>query len=290
MSPNSIGGVWAASITPLRDDLSVDHQRLADHAAGLLSEGCTGVVLFGTTGEAPSFTVGERMISLDTLLGAGIPPDRLVVGTGCPSLGDTVALTRHASANEVAGVLVMPPYLFKKPSEAGVVTWYRRLLDDSADTDPKLYLYHYPALSGVDITSNLIAALVESHPDLVKGIKDSSGDLATLERFLEHARLISVMPGTERLMQTALAGGGAGVITAGANVNAAGIAQVAAGVAPDRMLLVRDSVDQHGGITAIKACLAVDESDNIRLVRPPLMPLDWAAAERARTAIRAALE
>lgn len=289
MNPGTIRGVWAASITPLTSDLAVDHDRLTQHVGHLLSEGCDGVVLFGTTGEAPSFTVGERILTLETLVGSGIPPDRLVVGTGCPSLGDTVALSRHASGSEVAGVLVMPPYLFKQPDDAGVIAWYREVLDDLADVGGRLYLYHYPELSGVPIGDAVIEALLSSHGASVMGLKDSSNDPATLDRFLRFADDIAVMPGTEQGLLPALAGGGRGVITAGANVNAAGIARAAASGQGDHMLAVRAQVDRHGGIPAIKAALAVSVEDSMNLVRPPLVPLKGAARDAAASAIQGAL-
>ena len=289
MNPGAITGVWAASITPLTSDLAVDHDRLSSHVGHLLSEGCEGIVLFGTTGEAPSFTVAERLITLETLIASGIPPERIVVGTGCPSLGDTVALSRHASELSVAGVLVMPPYLFKEPEPRGVINWYRQLLDDTADVSPRVYLYHYPQLSGVLIGNELIDALIDSHSRLVYGIKDSSGNPATLARYLAYSERLAIMPGTERGLLDGLAGGSTGIITAGANVNAAGIVHTASSGDPAKMLAVRSEVDRHGGIIALKAALATDADDSMNLVRPPLVALEGEAREAASRAIRAAL-
>jgi len=289
MNPGAIHGVWAASITPLTNELAVDFDRLTNHVGHLLSEGCEGIVLFGTTGEAPSFTVAERILTLETLLGAGIPAERILVGTGCPSLGDTVALSRHASEHDVAGVLVMPPYLFKEPEPRGLIAWYRELLDDIADVDGRVYLYHYPQLSGVLIGNELIDALLDSHPRSVYGIKDSSGNPATLSRYLAYAAQLAILPGTERGLLDGLAGGGTGLITAGANVNAAGIVETAVSGDPAKMLAVRNEVDRHGGIVAIKAALAADADDSMNLVRPPLVPLEGEDRQAASDAIREAL-
>ncbi len=289
MNPGAIHGVWAASITPFTNELSVDFDRLGNHAGHLLSEGCEGIALFGTTGEGPSFTVAERIITLETLLGSGIPPERVLVGTGCPSLGDTVALSRHASEQGVAGVLVMPPYLFKEPEPRGLIAWYRALLDQIADVDGRVYLYHYPQLSGVIIGNELIDALLESHPHSVYGVKDSSGNPATLTRYLAYSDQLAILPGTERGLLDGLAGGGTGLITAGANVNAAGIVETAISGDPAKMLAVRNEVDRHGGIVALKAALAVDAVDPMNLVRPPLVPLEGEARQAASDAIREAL-
>ncbi len=289
MNPGAIHGVWAASITPFTNELSVDFDRLGNHAGHLLSEGCEGIALFGTTGEGPSFTVAERIITLETLLGSGIPPERVLVGTGCPSLGDTVALSRHASEQGVAGVLVMPPYLFQEPEPRGLIAWYRALLDQIADVDGRVYLYHYPQLSGVIIGNELIDALLESHPHSVYGVKDSSGNPATLTRYLAYSDQLAILPGTERGLLDGLAGGGTGLITAGANVNAAGIVETAISGDPAKMLAVRNEVDRHGGIVALKAALAVDAVDPMNLVRPPLVPLEGEARQAASDAIREAL-
>ena len=289
MNPGAIHGVWAASITPFTNELSVDFDRLGHHAGHLLSEGCEGIALFGTTGEGPSFTVAERILTLETLLGLGIPAERVLVGTGCPSLGDTVALSRHASEQGVAGVLVMPPYLFKEPEPRGLIAWYRELLDQIADVDGRVYLYHYPQLSGVIIGNELIDALLESHPHSVYGVKDSSGNPATLTRYLAYSDQLAILPGTERGLLDGLAGGGTGLITAGANVNAAGIVETAISGDPTKMLAVRNEVDRHGGIVALKAALAVDAVDSMNLVRPPLVALEGEARQAASDAIREAL-
>jgi 4-hydroxy-tetrahydrodipicolinate synthase len=115
------GGIYAASLTPLKDDSSIAHELLAAHCNHLLGNGCDGIALFGTTGEASSYTVGERICALDAIVGGGVPANRLLVGTGCTAIPDTVALTRHAIETGAGGVLVIPPFFFKNVSDAGVI-------------------------------------------------------------------------------------------------------------------------------------------------------------------------
>jgi hypothetical protein len=169
-------GVLAATLTPLRADGAPDARMLAEHCRGLLAQGCTSIVVLGTTGEANSFTVDERRSILETLLRSGFTPDDLIVGTGCCAAGDTIALTRHAIANGVARVLVLPPFYYKKVSDGGIFDSYARVIEGIADDRLRVYLYLIPQLSGVQIGVDLIARLLEAFPQQIAGLKDSSGD------------------------------------------------------------------------------------------------------------------
>lgn len=272
-------GVWAASLTPLDIHLLPDHGLFAEHIAELLSTGCDGVVVFGTTGEAPSFSVLERKAALEALLDRGIDPGRLMVGTGCSALTDTVDLTSHAISVGVDRALVVPPFFLKDPPTAGVWDSYREVLERVGTTGWHLYLYNFPRLSGVPVTVELVASLREFHGELVVGVKDSSGDIGSLQKFLDIPDFV-VMPGTERLLVEGFRLGAAGVITATGNINAAGISAVYRGLvkeAPvdDRsMLAVRSAVERLSPIPAMKAVLAERTGHGgWSRVRPPLLPL-----------------
>jgi 4-hydroxy-tetrahydrodipicolinate synthase len=136
-------GVFAAALTPLRDDLSVDHEAFAEHCRWLLANGCNGVAPMGTTGEANSFSVAERIEALDRLIDADIPPSRLLVGTGCCAIPDTVALTRHAVALGTGGVLALPPFYYKNVSDDGLYAAFDQVIQRVGDRRLKLYLYHF---------------------------------------------------------------------------------------------------------------------------------------------------
>ena len=174
--PIDLRGVFAPIVTPFRpSDGEVDLPWIAGHVAYLRAHGCTGVIPCGTNGEAASLSVAERIqVAEAALAAAGDMP--VIVGTGAAALPDAVALTRHAFAAGAAAVLVMPPFYFKKPSEAGVAAWFQRLFDAAVPPGGRVLLYHIPQTTGVPITDGVLQALLASHGALVYGLKDSTGD------------------------------------------------------------------------------------------------------------------
>lgn len=275
-------GVWAASLTPLSARLDADLDLLTEHTTRLLEDGCDGIVLFGTTGEAASFSVAERRAALEGLLDRGFDPSRLMVGTGCAALTDTVDLTQHALSIGVDRVLIIPPFFVKEPPPVGVWDSYREIIERVGSPNWQLFLYNFPKLSGVPITADLVHSLREFHGEIVVGIKDSSGEITSLHNYLSVPGF-SVMPGTERLLVEGFRLGAAGVITATANINATGIATVFAeltgGSAPDdrAMLSMRGIVERYGTIPAMKSVLARRSGyEGWSRLRPPLIPLTGA--------------
>ena len=142
-----IRGVWCATLTPLDASGAPDARVLAAHVERLFAAGVDGIALFGTTGEGQSFSVAQRRRGLDALLAAGIPPQRVVAGTGCAAIADTIELTRHAVGAGCAGALVLPPFFFKGLSEEGIYASYARLIEGVADARLRLYLYHIPQVT-----------------------------------------------------------------------------------------------------------------------------------------------
>jgi len=275
----TISGIWTAMITPIGPDNNIDYEKLGHHAHALMGV-CDGIVLFGSTGEAPSFSDTERTEALESLLRSGIAPARIVVGTGCTSLPTTVALTRHAVSHDVAGVLVVPPFYFKGVSDEGILTCYEDLIEQ-VGPGLRLYLYHFPKLSGVPLSVSVVASLRESFPDIVVGIKDSTGDFESVQAFLSIQGL-AVFPGTERILSEAKQAGAAGVITASGNVNARDISTAwKDGTGVENMLAVRSAVEQAGTIVGSKAFLAHQHDDpSWNRVRAPfvtLSPIDQGA-------------
>jgi 4-hydroxy-tetrahydrodipicolinate synthase len=216
-APSGPCGVFAATLTPITDDLAPDPAALIRHCRWLLANGCDGIAPLGTTGEASSFSVGERLAILDALDESDIPCERLIVGTGSAALTDTVDLTRRAVAMGAAGALVLPPYYFKNPSEDGLFAFFSEVVQRVGDTRLRLYLYHFPQTSAVPIGLSLIERLMTRYPKVIAGAKDSSGELGNM---LAMARIphFQVFSGTERLLLPVLEAGGVGCITAGANV------------------------------------------------------------------------
>jgi 4-hydroxy-tetrahydrodipicolinate synthase len=213
-----IRGVWCATLTPLDALGAPDAGVLSAHVKRLFAAGVDGIALFGTTGEGQSFSVAQRKSGLDALLAAGVPPERIVAGTGCAALADTIELTRHAIGAGCAGALVLPPFFFKDPSEEGVYESYARLIDGVADGRLRLYLYHIPQVTGVPIPHDVISRLVTTYPRALAGIKDSEGNLGHTRRLLERFRTLSVFVGHEPHLPAALAAGGAGTICGVANL------------------------------------------------------------------------
>jgi 4-hydroxy-tetrahydrodipicolinate synthase len=214
----AVRGVWCATLTPVRPDGAVDAPRLVAHVRALLASGVDGVALFGTTGEGQSFSAAERRAGLEALIGGGIDPTRILAGTGCAALPETIELTRHAVACGCAGALVLPPFFFKDVGADAVFASFARVIDEVADERLRMYLYHIPQVSGVAIPHASIARLRETYPSVVAGVKDSQCDLDHSLRLLAAFPELSIFVGFEPHLPAALAAGGAGTICGIANL------------------------------------------------------------------------
>ena len=276
-------GVFAPVVTPFRADLSPDGGRFLALSKRLLDEGCDGLVPFGTTSEANSLSLEERMELLETLLDGGIGADRLIVGTGLSAIPETVRLTGHAVGLGCAGVLMLPPFFYKGMSDEGLFAAYAEVIERVADDRLRIYLYHIPKVSGVAISAGLIGRLREAYPDTVIGIKDSSGDWDNTRMLLEDFPGLQVFPGNELIMLDALRLGAVGCITATANVNAAGLARLYAEQTDELQEAassVRRAVQSQAMVPALKQIIARRHKDDGWLtLRPPFVGLDEAQAE-----------
>ncbi len=277
-------GVWSPAMTPFDANLAPDPTRFVAHVAWLLEQGCHGVALFGTTSEATSLSVEERIGLLEAVLERGIAPDRLMVGTGCAALTDTVRLTGHAAGLGCARVLMLPPFYYKGVSDQGLFDSYSQVIDRVGRSDLQVYFYHFPKLSGVPITIGLIERLVARYPAIIAGLKDSSGDGDNTAMLIERFPDLAIFPGSETFLLAMLRIGGAGCITASANVNPAAIRQVwdafhddAPDVAARQAAIekTRRAIEAHAMVPALKYIAAHHRSDDAwRRVRPPLVALD----------------
>lgn len=278
-------GVLAPVVTPFTEDLAPDATRFVRHCKWLLAHGCSGLAVFGTNSEANSLSAEERMMLLEELVQAGVPADRLMPGTGCCALTDSVRLTAHAVKLGCAGVLMLPPFYYKGVSEDGVFAAYARAIE-AAGPGLRLYLYHIPQMSGVPVTLSLIARLMATFPGVVAGLKDSSGNWENTAAVIAAFPAIEVYSASESLLPRNIAAGGAGCISATANVNAAGIARLirAAGTDDEAAALadagrIRAAFEAMPVIPAVKAAIARRLGDAAyATVRPPLAPLGPAHA------------
>jgi 4-hydroxy-tetrahydrodipicolinate synthase len=214
-------GVYAAAVTPLRSTLAPDTQGVISLMEFLHQRGCHGVLLMGTTGEGPSLSPSERrqlLKSAQTYRETN-PDFRLLAGTGTPSLQETIDLTREAFRLGVDGVVVLPPYYFRKVDDDGLFAWFSYVIQKAVPDGRALFGYHFPGVSGVSLSLDLLARLKDAYPNRFAGLKDSSGDAeharALVERFGSD---LLVFTGSDRLLTHALQNHAAGCITALANL------------------------------------------------------------------------
>lgn len=278
-------GVFSAALTPITADHAPDYALFITHCRRLLAEGCDGIAMLGTTGEANSFSSDERRALLEAVVGAGIAPEKLLPGTGVAAVSETVALTRHALSLGVTTVVMLPPFYYKGVTEDGVYAAYSEVVERVADPRLRVVLYHIPQMSAVPIPFAVITRLREAFPGTFTGIKDSAGDLAHMEALVEAFPGLAVLAGADPLMLPLLRKGGAGCITATSNLVAADLAFVfrhfadasrAAEVeaAQARIVAMRNRASRFAQMASLKALLAhrTGESGWHRL-RPPLLPL-----------------
>ncbi|MBK5206132.1 MAG: dihydrodipicolinate synthase family protein [Polaromonas sp.] len=276
-------GVFSPVITPFAANLSPDASRLVRHCRWLISQD-VGLAVFGTNSEANSMSVPEKMTLLDALVEAGVPGDRMMPGTGCCALTDTVELTRHAVRHGAGGVLMLPPFYYKGVSDDGLFASYAEVIERVADERLRIYLYHIPQVSQVPISLSLIERLLKAYPGVIAGVKDSSGDWentkAMLERFQPQG--FDVFAGSESFLLANMRGGGAGCITATGNVNPGAISQLYrtwqqpdADAQQKALDAVRNTFQKFPMIPALKAAVAHFAGDaGYATVRPPLVKLN----------------
>jgi len=211
-------------VTPFRADLSPDSARLIAHCKWLIAQNC-GLAVFGTNSEANSMAAAERMELLDAVVASGVEPARMMPGTGCCSLTETVALTAHAVRHGCAGVLMLPPFYYKSVSEEGLYRYFSEVVQRVGDARLRVYLYHIPPVAMVGITPGLVERLLKDYPGTIAGMKDSSGDWNNTKTFLEAFSKsgFDIFVGSETFLLENMRHGGAGCISATANVNAAAI-------------------------------------------------------------------
>jgi len=290
-------GIFAASLTPLKSNLSIDAELMLEHCLCLLENGCDGLVIFGTTGEANSFSVRERIELLDALLGGGLPPHKLLVGTGCCALPDSVELTQHAVKNDVGGVLVLPPFYYKNISDEGIFYALDRLIQEVKDERLRVYLYHFPKMAIISFSPSLIRRMFETFPNIIIGMKDSSGDFENMKTNHNTFPGFDVYAGTEQILSEILQIGAAGCVSASINLTSRLAARVKnafpseeSTVLQKKLNAVRKEFEKYPMIPALKQMMA-RKTGHIGWtnLRPPLVSLnepDGRALEEALDALQ----
>ncbi|WEX11271.1 dihydrodipicolinate synthase family protein [Chelativorans sp. AA-79] len=282
---STVRGVFSAAATPLNAKLEPDHAALVAHCRQLLVDGCHGIALLGSTGEANSFSVAERMDMLEAVVAGGIPAEALLPGTGLCAAPETIALTRHALGLGVTKVVMLPPFYYKGVSDAGLFDAYSRIVEDVADDRLRIILYHIPPISQVPLGHDLIARLCEKFPGTIAGVKDSGGKLDNMVSLAKSFPQLSILAGADPLLLPLLQEEGGGCITATSNLAARQLrivfdkhadpeASAEVNAAQARIVALREASNRFVQIPTIKAMLARRYGAPAWAnVRPPLVRL-----------------
>ena len=262
---SKIQGIIAPILTPFEADGRIARDLWVAHTKWVLDQGAHYLSPFGTTGEALSLSVRERMDALAWLVEAGLPPDRLAPGTGLTDLPETAELSAHALGLGCAGVMVLPSFFYPGVGDDGQARYFSELIEKIGDPKLRLILYHIPQNSGVPVSPGLAARLSACFPEIVVGYKDSAGNWENTLAVIAAAPKLAVFPSSEAQLTNGLANGAAGCISASVNLNAAAIRAVYDGVRAGRDVKVADAnikafrktVQDAGLIPGMKAVLAV---------------------------------
>jgi 4-hydroxy-tetrahydrodipicolinate synthase len=280
---NKLQGVIAAVATAVDEKGEPDCARATALARFLLDNGCDGLNVLGTTGEATSFSLEQRKRVMTAYKDNGLPLDRLMVGTGAASVADAVALTRHAAELGFAGALVLPPFYYKGVPDDGLVAYVETIVQATAGKPIPLYLYHFPSQSGLPWHVKLVRRLLDTFGARIVGLKDSSGDMAYAREAAAIAKSFKVFPSTEAVLLEARSGTFAGCISATANLNADLCARAWRGGdtnALEQAVTIRKLFDGKQLVPGVKALLAHIHGDPAwGRVQPPLSA--FPAADRA---------
>jgi 4-hydroxy-tetrahydrodipicolinate synthase len=292
MADLKITGVYCAAVTPVTDDLAPDHAAFVAHCRRLLNDGCDGIAMLGTTGEANSFSSAERKTLLEAVITGGVRPERLLPGTGVAALTETVELTRHALSLGVNRVVMLPPFYYKGISDDGLFASYAEVVERIGDARLQVVLYHIPQFSAVPITFPVIARLRARYSSVFVGLKDAAGEMSNMVALVDEFPGFAVLAGADPLMLPLLRKGGAGCITATSNLIARDLAFIfrhyadparAADVeaAQARVVAMRSRVSKFAQIASIKALIAGQTGHvSWRKLRPPLLALNNAEIDQ----------
>ncbi|HTV37480.1 MAG TPA: dihydrodipicolinate synthase family protein [Xanthobacteraceae bacterium] len=294
MTTKTLQGVIAAIATAVEANGEPDCTRSLALARFLLDNGCDGLNVLGTTGEATSFSLEQRKRVMSAYASSGLPLDRMMVGTGAAATADAITLTRHAAELGFAGALVLPPFYYKGVPDDGLVAYIGALVAATAARPVPIYLYHYPAQSGLPWHHALIRRLLDTFGERIVGLKDSSGDMDFAHGAAAISPRFKVFPSTEAALPQARAGAFAGCISATANLNADLCARAYRGGdagALAEAVAIRKLFDGKPLVPGVKALLAHIHGDAPwSRVAPPLAAFpsaDRAAVDAGYEAVRA---
>ncbi|WP_119270767.1 dihydrodipicolinate synthase family protein [Taklimakanibacter deserti] len=285
MAHDTLAGVFSPVLTPFDKNLAIDANLFVKFCSWILTQGA-GLAVFGTNSEANSLTVGEKLELLARLIEAELPPDKMMPGTGACALPDAVALCQAAAKAKTAAVLMLPPFYYKSVSEDGLFAFYAEAIQRVGDQALKVCLYHIPQVSGVPIPLTLIERLVKAYPSTVVGIKDSGGDFVYSKALLEALPSFRTFCGSEKFLLETMRHGGAGCISAMANIHPGAIVNLyetrttpEADAKQQALNQMRKAYESVAMIPALKRTVAeYGKAPAFKTMRPPLTELadeDW---------------
>ena len=280
-----LSGTYCASLTPLNKDFSINHEVFFDHCNKLLDDGADGIAIFGTTGESNLLSLEAKMEATQSLIDMGLSPSKLLPGTGLASMNESIKLSTYMKNLQITYVLMLPSFYYNDPSDQGVVDYYSNIVESINDKKFRVLLYHIPQVSGVSINLNIIENLIRKYPDNIVGIKDSSNDLNNMIETARNFPDFSVFSGSDSLALPLMQKGGAGAITATANVSVSLLSYIVKNAndkSKNKILeevhilqdIIRKVVFSQEQISFMKAIMQIMSQKNVwENIMPPLISL-----------------
>ena len=268
--------VYSAVLTPFKKDLTIDTKLFISHCEFLLKNNISLAPL-GTTGEANSISISEKLDLIKTIANSDLPKEKIIIGTGNTSFVDAALLTKTAVENKIYSVLLLPPFYYKNVSDEGVYQYYKEIINTVKSTNLRIFLYNIPQVSGVTISIDLVNRLKKEFSETITGIKDSSGNFENTKKYKEIKNFI-VYPGSEKFLYDGLHNGCSGCISATTNVNIEAAKLInsfdkSEGESINKKIkAVRDVFEKYPVIPALKAT-KIKEDSNWSNIRPPLVAL-----------------
>jgi len=292
-----ITGVYCAVITPIKNNHSINKDLHLRHCQSLMKKGLDGLTIFGTNGEASSFSVTQKIKSIEFLLENRIDASNLIIGTGSASLEDAIELTQFSEKIGAKASLLIPPFYFKNVTDEGVITYYRNIIEQTGDNNFKFLLYNIPQHSGVTINFNIIENLIKLYPNNIVGLKDSTGNMDNMLKTIKYFNDFAVFCGNGAIALYTIRRGGAGAITGDANISARLLSFIIHNIKrekeidnfeslQDLMVKIRNVLSTHEQISLLKAYYSIaDNIEEWNNVMPPLKRIDNPSNNKQVTAL-----
>ena len=283
---HKINGIYSAALTPINDDLSINKNLYLEHCQYLMKQGHDGLAIFGTTGEANSFSIKEKCDTIDFLLSNNLDSNLLIPGTGSSSVEDAIQLTKFAEKNKSRAVLILPPFYYKNVSDEGIINYFRKIIETVGSSDFHYLLYNIPQTTSVVLNFNIIETLLKLYPNNIVGIKDSSGNIDSMLKTVKYFQDLALFCGHDSLVLKVCKRGGAGAITAGTNIAGRLLSFIINNINKEKEIedfnsyqalleKIRETITLEEPISVMKAYFSIiNKNPDWNKVMPPLKSLD----------------